>query len=238
MRIKQLTGGDRIAARFMRRDFFEYSPEFKLTVIGNHVPDLHNVDDAARRRFNLAPFTHKPPVVDKKLEEKLRSEWPAILRWMIDGCLDWRINGLIRPNAVTASTADYFSDQDLLAQWIEDCCDRDDNAVDTIASLLASWRNYTKSRGEEPGSSKGFSMALRSRGFTRIKDGRGIHGRGFQGIKVHVHTIGTSVASLLWQIVLASDRHFRRIFPIIPALVMPDFCAPSQIARCSILCDP
>jgi putative DNA primase/helicase len=171
----------------MRQDFFEYSPQFKLTVIGNHVPDLHNVDDAARRRFNLAPFTHKAAVVDRKLEEKLRPEWPAILRWMIDGCIDWQINGLIRPDAVTASTADYFNDQDLLAQWIEDCCDRADNAVDTIASLLASWRNYAKSRGEDLGSSKGFSMALRSRGFTRIRGELGVHGRGFQGIKVHTH---------------------------------------------------
>ncbi len=124
VRIKQLTGGDRIAARFMRQDFFEFSPQFKLTVIGNHVPELHNVDDAARRRFNLAPFTHKPPVVDKELEEKLRAEWPAILRWMIEGCLDWQKNGLVRPAAVTTSTADYFSDQDLLAQWIEECCEQ------------------------------------------------------------------------------------------------------------------
>jgi hypothetical protein len=82
VRIKQLTGGDRIAARFMRQDFFEFSPQFKLTIIGNHVPELHNVDAAARRRFNLAPFTHKPPVIDKELEGKLRAEWPDILRWI------------------------------------------------------------------------------------------------------------------------------------------------------------
>ena len=60
VRIKQLTGGDRIAARFMRQDFFEFVPQFKLTVIGNNVPELHNVDDAARRRLNIVPFTQKP----------------------------------------------------------------------------------------------------------------------------------------------------------------------------------
>lgn len=191
VRIKQLTGGDRIAARFMRQDFFEFNPTFKLTVIGNHVPELHNVDDAARRRFNLAPFTHKPPVVDKNLEEKLRAEWPAILRWMIDGCLDWLANGLIRPDVVTASTADYFSDQDLLAQWIEECCERTDEdgapAKDTIASLIASWRNYAKSRGDEPGSSKGFGTAMRSRGFAPFRNQYGFRGRGFKGIRVRMH---------------------------------------------------
>jgi putative DNA primase/helicase len=59
--------------------------------------------------------------------------------------------------------------------------------VDTLASLLASWRSYAKSRGEELGSSKGFSMALRARGFNRIRDEHGIRGRGFRGIRVHVH---------------------------------------------------
>ncbi len=59
-RIKQLTGGDRISARFMRQDFFTFLPRFKLQIIGNHKPGLRNVDDAARRRFNLVPFVHTP----------------------------------------------------------------------------------------------------------------------------------------------------------------------------------
>jgi hypothetical protein len=70
----------------IRDNFFEYISQFKLIVIGNHMPELHNVDDAARRRFNTAPFIDKSPTVDPKLEEKLRAEWPGILRWMIDGC--------------------------------------------------------------------------------------------------------------------------------------------------------
>ena len=57
-RIKQLTGGDRIPARFMRQDFFEYDPQFKLTIYGNHKPSLSSVDDAAKRRINIVPFTH------------------------------------------------------------------------------------------------------------------------------------------------------------------------------------
>jgi putative DNA primase/helicase len=109
---------------------------------------------------------------------------------MIDGCLDWQANGLIRPAVVTTSTADYFSDQDLVAHWIDECCERTDEdgipAKDTTASLIASWRNYAKSRGEEPGGSRKFSMALRSRGFTRFKNEHGVRGRGFVGIKVRV----------------------------------------------------
>jgi putative DNA primase/helicase len=76
-KIKQLTGGDRVAARFMRQDFFEFQPQFKLVVIGNHKPTPRNVDDAAKRRFNMVPFTHKPPNPDRELEHKLRASGPA-----------------------------------------------------------------------------------------------------------------------------------------------------------------
>jgi putative DNA primase/helicase len=188
VRIKQVTGGDRISARFMRQDFFEFLPQFKLTIIGNHQPELRNVDDAAKRRVNMAPFLHRPQKPDKDLEEKLKSEWPAILRWMIDGCLDWQANGLIRPAVVTASTAEYFDDQDLLTQWIEECCERTDRnghlLADTLASLLASWRSFTTGRGENFTGSKSFSTALQKRGFSRIKNTNGIRGRGFLGLRV------------------------------------------------------
>ena len=82
-RIKALTGGDPVSARFMRQDFFTYRPQFKLTIVGNHMPILHNVDEAARRRFNVVPFTRQPSNPDPDLEERLKAEWPAILTWMI-----------------------------------------------------------------------------------------------------------------------------------------------------------
>jgi putative DNA primase/helicase len=73
-RIKQMTGGDRITAHFMRQDNFTFTPQFKLTIIGNHQPVLHNVDDAAKRRFNIVPFMLKPAEVDRELEGKLTCE--------------------------------------------------------------------------------------------------------------------------------------------------------------------
>jgi putative DNA primase/helicase len=122
-KIKQMTGGDPITARFMRRDYFTYQPEFKLVIIGNHKPCLDNVDDAMRRRLNIIPFTNKPSTPDPDLESKLREEWPAILRWMIEGCLDWQQNGFLRPNVVSDATSSYFEDQDLLGQWLNECCE-------------------------------------------------------------------------------------------------------------------
>jgi putative DNA primase/helicase len=115
-RIKQLTGGDKISARFMRQDFFEFWPQFKLMIVGNHKPALHTVDDAARRRFNIVPFENRPLVPDPDLQDKLRAEWPAILRWMIEGALDWQANRLARPPVVQTATEVYFSDQDVFGQ--------------------------------------------------------------------------------------------------------------------------
>ena len=108
----------------MRQDFFEFTPQFKLTIAGNNQPILRNPDAAARRRLNWMPFLYKPEAPDKELEQKLRAEWPGILRWLIDGCLDWQKNGLIRPKAMTTATNQYFEEQDMFQQWVDDFCER------------------------------------------------------------------------------------------------------------------
>ena len=167
-RIKALTGGDKISARFMRQDFFEYAPQFKLVIVGNHKPVLRNVDEAARRRFNIIPFVHKPPVKDQHLEAKLRAEFPAILAWAIAGSLDWQANGLMRPAVVTEATAAYFDEQDVVRQWIADCCDADKRKSATAAALFESWTAYALRNGERPGTQKWLSQALERQGYVRI----------------------------------------------------------------------
>jgi putative DNA primase/helicase len=188
VKLKQLTGGDRIAARFMRQDFFEFTPQFKLMIIGNHTPLLHNVNDAMRRRINIAPFDFKPDTPDTDLENKLKAEWPAILRWAIDGCLDWQDNGLMRPEVVRTSTHHYFDEQDLLADWIDNFCQRTNQdgqpTYDAFFNLYASWSGFCKTRNEHPGSSKSFSGRLTQRGLNPIENKFGIRGKGFYGIRV------------------------------------------------------
>jgi putative DNA primase/helicase len=184
-RIKQMTGGDPIAARFMRQDFFEYVPNFKLTIIGNHKPVLRNVDDAARRRFNMAPFLFKPATVDRQLETKLRAEWPGILRWMIEGCLNWQKDGLTRPDVVVNATNEYFSEQDTVHQWVEDCCTLGARQSDTLKTLFKSWSDYAIANGEKPGSSKWFNQTLSRLGCEAVKHTPGDNTqRGFKGISV------------------------------------------------------
>src|SRR3977135_178696 len=103
-KLKAISGGDRITARFMRGDFFTFEPQFKLLLAGNHRPRMRSADDAMRRRLQVIPFRHKPKIVDKQLREKLRAELPGILRWAVQGELDrQRLGGLNPPRAVQAA---------------------------------------------------------------------------------------------------------------------------------------
>jgi putative DNA primase/helicase len=183
-RIKSLTGGDRIAARFMRQDFFEFTPQFKLLIAGNHKPGLRSVDEAVRRRFNLIPFgvTIPPEERDDQLADRLSDEWPGILQWMIDGCINWQERGLAAPEAVTAATAAYLEAEDGIAAWIEDAAARDPNAWESTTDLYASFRTWAEKAGEHTGSLKRFGERLESRGisFQRRK-----YGRGYLGLRLN-----------------------------------------------------
>lgn len=180
-RIKQLTGGDPVTARFMRQDFFTFTPSFKLTIVGNHQPMLRNVDDAARRRFNIVPFIRKPSKPDRQLEEKLKAEWPGILQWMIEGCLDWQANGLVRPASVTDATDAYFAEQDLLQQWLSERCEVGSDWWEGTAELFESWGTYAKAAGDVPGTMKSFGPAMRRKGFLSK---RTMAARGFSGLRL------------------------------------------------------
>jgi putative DNA primase/helicase len=182
-----MTGGDRISARFMRQDFFEFVPQFKLMVTGNHKPVLRNVDEAARRRFNIVPFNRKPANPDTQLEHKLLAEAPGILGWMVKGCLDWQTNGLCRPRVVVDATEAYFADQDLIAQWIDEKCEkavREPPIWDKSTNLFESWMSFATRAGEDPGKQKAFSQSLQKRGFESYRATGGT--RAFRHIRVRL----------------------------------------------------
>ena len=185
-KIKALTGGDKIAARFMRQDFFEFLPQFKLLIAGNHKPALRNVDEAIRRRMYLIPFTVTIPENerDESLSEKLKAEWPGILQWIIDGCLMWQIDGLRPPEAVRRATAEYLEEEDAFSHWLEECCQRSVAAHETTGELFASWKAWADQASEPAGTQKRFSQLLRIRGFEPKRQG-GTGRNGFAGIRLN-----------------------------------------------------
>jgi putative DNA primase/helicase len=181
-RIKQMTGGDVVAANFMRQDQFEFRPVFKLFVAGNHKPGLRSVDEAIRRRFNLIPFTVTIPPQERDVElvDKLKAEWPGIVAWMIQGCLNWQAQGLKPPRAVLDATEAYLSAEDAIAEWIDEKCECDPTAWASSSELYGSWASYAVQAGEHAGSQKSFSQSLESRGFRRHRMSRA---QGFYGLR-------------------------------------------------------
>jgi putative DNA primase/helicase len=164
-KIKALTAGDRITVRFMRQDYFDFTPTFKLLIGGNHKPRLFTVDDAMRRRLLLLPFTVQIPTAeqDKQLMHKLEAEHPAILRWCVEGCLQWQAMGLAPPVGVTEATDAYFSDEDTVGQWLEDCThDGGPAAFTRLSTLFNSWKSWCEERNLEPGSTNFLSAHCRS----------------------------------------------------------------------------
>ena len=177
-RIKQLTGGDMIAARFVRQDFFEFKPTFKLCIVGNHKPSLRTVDEAIRRRFHLIPFnvTILPDERDLHLAEKLKAEWGGIMQWAIQGCLEWRRIGLSPPKAVREATDEYLEAEDTFAAWLEESTEPGSKwDFESTANLFASWKTWAEKAGETVGSRKRFADTLQARGYVpkRTKTARG-----------------------------------------------------------------
>jgi putative DNA primase/helicase len=183
-RIKALTGGDPITARFMRQDFFTYQPHFKLLFAGNHQPTLNAVDPAMRRRFNMLPFVHRPPEPDHMLEEKLKEEAPRILAWALQGCLDWQRDGLGRPESVVAATDEYFEDQDTFGRWVDEELIFEAGAWETRAILFEKWSAFARRNGEQPGTAKTFNAAMVRLGVTsKLMRAYGTPSRVYQGVK-------------------------------------------------------
>jgi putative DNA primase/helicase len=186
-KVKQLTGGDRVKARFMRQDFFEFTPQLKLWVVGNNKPHLRSADDAMRRRMNVIPFLVKITEAEKDLHlrQKLAAELGGILQWMIDGCLEWqRLGGLAVPDTIKSVSKAYIDSEDRLACWIEDrCVTGGDDIRGSRDGLWQSWRGWCEQANEKAGSRNDFYEKLRTR-FDEYKINTGE--RGFKGIKVGV----------------------------------------------------
>lgn len=166
-RIKAMTGGDPIRARFMRMDEFEFVPQFKLLFAGNHKPGLRNVDEAMKRRLHLIPFTVtvSPEDRDPGLPDKLEAEAAGILQWAIEGCLEWQRIGLKPPAAVLAATAEYLEQQDNIAAWIEERCTLVKGISARRGDLYKSYKEWAEEAGEFALPQKRWISAMEHRGF-------------------------------------------------------------------------
>lgn len=143
--IKQLTGGDKVTARFLYAEEFEYTPKFKIWVSTNHKPIIRGTDDGIWRRLVLIPFDVQIPEekVDKDLKYKLLREAPAILNWMAEGAYMWMQEGLAMPEKLKEAVQKYRNEMDTLGQFIEDCCKVDKNSSEKVSNLHQAYKTWS-----------------------------------------------------------------------------------------------
>jgi putative DNA primase/helicase len=140
-----------------------------LVFVGNAKPRIATVDDAIARRLNLVPFTFKPAHLDSDLKQKLEIEYPAILRWMVEGWLDLQVNGAVRPDVIAAATRQYLDDENVLGGWIAENCIRKPDASQLLKELYADWKAWCEVCHEEPGTNRGFKKKLERLGDMTFK---------------------------------------------------------------------
>lgn len=160
--IKQLTGNDPVAARFLYKEYFEYTPRFKIIMAGNHQPVVRGDDTGIWRRLQTVPFDVTIPQAqrDPALPDKLRAELPGILNFAVQGCLGWRSSRLSPPRAIQEALEEYRSDMDILGQWIDENCTADPQAQLSAAAAYADYRTWAQLQGHFVWSANAFGRKL------------------------------------------------------------------------------
>ncbi|PGK10567.1 DNA primase [Bacillus cereus] len=173
--VKQITGGEPVLARFLRQEFFEFIPEFKVFFTTNHKPIIGGLDEGIWRRVKLIPFNLSLPAHkrDKRLPEKLSLEMPGILNWAIEGCMKWQQDGLKEPKVVAEATGKYKDDMDILAPFLDEVCYVDERENESIMieakELYNTYERWCFNSGERSLGNRSFYRMLETKGFGKTK---------------------------------------------------------------------
>jgi P4 family phage/plasmid primase-like protien len=176
-KIKRMTGGDTITARFLYAENFSFRPEFKIWLATNHKPVIRGTDEGIWDRIRLIPFQVRipPEERDVNLRKKLECELPGILSWAVKGCLEWQKHGLAAPEEVRAAGAEYREEMDVMGAFIDQCCESHVNAMSSASSLYEAYTNWASKNGEYAITQRAFGLRLSERGFQRHRSSGGRH---------------------------------------------------------------
>lgn len=182
--VKRLTGGEKIYARAMYRDPFEFEFLAKILMSGNHKPTIRGDDLGIWRRIKMVPFnqTIAPSERDLLMRDKLRMEAAGILSWLVSGCLEWQSVGLGTAEAIEEATLDYRSEMDVLGSFIEECCETDKDATVSAGDVYKAYHAWTENGGEYTISQTKFGRKMDERGYVKCQSSTGT--RLYQGIRL------------------------------------------------------
>jgi len=182
--VKALTGGDRITARRMRQDFYEFDPSHLLVMQTNHKPRVTGSDEGIWRRLRLVPFAVTVPADrrDVRLPEKLEAELPGILTWAVEGWRRYQAEGFRTPAAVVAATSEYRDASDQIGAFVAESCEVGTHYTASAGDLYRAYSIWCDEAGERPRTQREFGMRLSERGFEASKGTGGL--RRWRGLSV------------------------------------------------------
>lgn len=174
-KVKLLTGGDMITARFMGGDFFTFVPSHKLWLMGNHKPRISGTDHAIWRRPLLTDFGVIIPREEQnpELPEKLLEENAGVLRWCVEGCLRWHEQGLRPPSQVLAATERYRLEMDVIGSFLDDNCHIAPDGMVRAADLYEAYCKWCDQNRERALTQRELGARMTERGFQRKRSTRG-----------------------------------------------------------------
>ena len=211
--VKMLTGGDSISARFMRQDFFEFSPSHKLILSTNHKPVIKGTDRGIWRRVRLVPWDVVPQSPDPTLKHKLLAEREGILAWCVAGCLRWQAEGLGSAGAIDLATAEYRDESDVLGSFLAERTIAVGDAWTRSSDLYTAYRRWAEAQGESPWTQKSFTRALGERGLKPVRKNIGMVFVGLGMLADGAPSVGSDPAFPVER----AERFPRGVNPEIPA---------------------
>jgi putative DNA primase/helicase len=169
--IKQITGNDRMTARFLYGEFFNFVPTFKIFMATNHKPVIKGTDHGIWRRIKLIPFTTRmaEEKQDKSLEEKLKAEASGILNWLLEGTARWNREGLKAPPAILNATEDYRGEMDVIGNFVKECCIQKPGLTIRVRELFKAYQEWCLQNNEHACSERFLSLRLQEIGFQRTR---------------------------------------------------------------------
>ena len=171
--VKSLTGGDTIIARYLHKEFFEFSMKAKMIMLTNHEIRAIGTDHGLWRRMVVVPFTYQVPEEkkDKQLQEKLIADAKAVLTWMVQGCLLWQQEGLEQPQELVRTKNEYRIGQDAVGLFLDECCTQEPKCKISANDIYKAFSLWCQKNGEYEISQRQFGTRLREKGFVSVKSG-------------------------------------------------------------------
>jgi putative DNA primase/helicase len=167
--VKHITSQDRVAARKLYKDPFDFVPSHKTVLRTNHLPLVRDADEAIWRRIEVIPFTHIFKNPDRSFKEKFVAERPGMLNWALVGLADYRRRGgLSPPAAVCQATKNYRDDMDVLGEWLNRECEADPTASTLLSTLYTSYTEWIKNETWYLFSKRRFGRELKDRGYEKV----------------------------------------------------------------------